>query len=61
MLNKKNDILTPDNNISIEIINNKIENNEKKDLNKNKKIKIQNNEMNCEEKKENFLNKEKDK
>ena len=60
MLNKKNDILTPDNNISIEIINNKIENNEKKDLNKNKKIKIQNNEMNCEEKKENFLNKEKE-
>ena len=60
MLDKKNDILTPDNNIRIEIINNKIENNEKKDLNKNKNIKIQNNEMSCEEKKDNFLNKEKE-
>ena len=60
MFDKINDILTPDNNIRIEIINNKIENNEKKDLNKKKNIKIQYNEMSCEEKEDNFLNKEKE-
>ena len=60
MLDKKNDNLTPDNNIRIEIINNKIDKKEKKDLNKNKNIKINYNEMSCEEKKVNFLNKEKE-